>query len=89
MQGIDDTILTAEAEYSIDFTKHEKKNLFKPILQWKQQLFICSWSLSSSHNHGVQSRRFRVICISNLFRKYFKRFFSCKFDRNRTKWICS
>ena len=31
-QGLDDTTLTAEAKYSIDFTQSEKKNCIKSTL---------------------------------------------------------
>ena len=40
-QGLDNTTLTAEAEYSIKLTKQTMKILVKSTLQWKQQLFIC------------------------------------------------
>ena len=39
MQGLYNTMLNTGAEYSIDFTKQEKK-LFKSTLQWKQQLLF-------------------------------------------------
>ena len=36
----DDATLTAEAKYSINFTKQEKKKLFKFTWQRKQQLIL-------------------------------------------------
>ena len=38
-QGLYNTMLNTEAQYSINFTKQEKK-LFKSTLQWKQQLLF-------------------------------------------------
>ena len=38
MKGLNDTKLTAEAEFSINFNKKGKKLL---LIKWKKQLFIC------------------------------------------------
>ena len=41
MKELNNTKLTAEAEFSINFNKQEKKFLLKSTLKWKKQLFIC------------------------------------------------
>ena len=41
MKGLNDTKLTAEAEFSINFNKKGKKLLLKSTIKWKKQLFIC------------------------------------------------
>ena len=41
MKGLNDTKLTAEAEFSINFNKKGKKFLLKSTIKWKNQLFIC------------------------------------------------
>ena len=39
--GLDDATITAETEYSINFTEQEKKIwLFESILQWKQVFLL-------------------------------------------------
>ena len=40
-KGLNDTTLTAETQYSINFTRTNIKILIKSALQWKQQFFIC------------------------------------------------
>ena len=77
-QGLYDTALTAEAEYSINFTE-QGNNSFLSLhtLQWKQQLFIGQWSKIL----WIQCRKFRFICIFTFFKKYFKRGFSCKYEK--------
>ena len=39
-QGLDNTTITAEAEYSINFTRRKGKFCFKSALIWEQQFFI-------------------------------------------------
>ena len=39
-QGLDCTTITAEAQYSINFTRRKGKFCSKSVLIWKQQLFI-------------------------------------------------
>lgn len=79
-QGLHDTALTAEAEYSINFTE-QGNNSFLSLhtLQWKQQLFIGQWSKIL----WIQCRKFRFICIFTFFKKYFKRGFSCKYEKKQ------
>ena len=40
-QALGEHSLTAEKMYSVNFTDHRKKMLFKLALQWGKQLFIC------------------------------------------------
>ena len=68
-QGLYDTALTAEAEYSINFTE-QGNNSFLSLhtLQWKQQLFIGQWSKIL----WIQCRKFRFICIFTFFKNILK-----------------
>ena len=40
-QELDDTRLTAEDKYHINFSQQKKKICIKSTLLWKQQCFIC------------------------------------------------
>ena len=60
-KGLDDTTITAEANYSINFTMpYNGRNKF----------LICQ----CSKNISIESNRFRNETISIMFRKYFKTF---------------
>ena len=52
--GSDETAMTAETECSINLLNNKKK-LLKPILKWKQQLFICEWNKNLSKSSEIKS----------------------------------
>lgn len=55
---LDDTTVSAETEYSINFQWTTTEILLKSTLQWKQQLFICHWSKSVSiQTEGFWNKR--------------------------------
>lgn len=47
VDGLDDTAITREGGYSLNFSE-KQKNLRKSTWKWKQQLFICPWSKNLS-----------------------------------------
>ena len=40
-QGLDDTTIKTEGGYSINFSRSQKKKMFKSPLSMNQQFFIC------------------------------------------------
>ena len=50
-QGLDDTTLTTESQYSISYSRSNKEILFKPALSWEQQLFL---SMLQKHINSKQ-----------------------------------
>ena len=72
IQGLDDTTLTTEAQYSINLSRSKRKFCFSLQYNESNRFFICY----CYKNISIQSKRFWYQKISLVFSKYFRKIFS-------------
>ena len=71
MQGLDDITLTVEAQYSIDFSRTNKKICLS--LRYKERKGFLFHNTTKIYQ--FKSKASEIKKVSLMFRKYFRRFF--------------
>ena len=76
-QGLDDTILTTEAKYPIDFTQPRKKlALSLPYNESNSFLFVNATKVYQVKAKDSKKKKIIHKRLCTAFRKYFKRFYN-------------
>ena len=70
-QGLNDTQLTAEAQYSINFSRSNRKFCLSLHYKGSNSLFV-----NVTKTYQFKAKDFEIKKISFMFRKYSRRFFS-------------
>ena len=74
MSGLDDTTLTAETQYSINFTKRNIK--FCLSLHYNESNSLLFVDATKINSNQFKVKDFEIKKMSFVFRKYFRRFLS-------------
>ena len=81
-QGLDDTTLTADAQYSVNFSRSNRKFFFSLHYNGSNSFLF----VNATEMYQFKPKDYEIK-ISLVFRKYYRRLFR-QLHKKRIKWVC-